>query len=74
MEEREREEHIKRQQRKYTVLLQEHGKVLNDYVELEQEVSQLDKERSSLQKQMKTILQKVGFKITPEYLEKFEHW
>lgn len=34
MEEREREEHIKRQQKKYTVLLQEHGKVLQEYTEL----------------------------------------
>jgi hypothetical protein len=43
MEEREREEHMRRQQRKYTVLLQEHGKVLQEYSELEQEVNELDK-------------------------------
>jgi hypothetical protein len=36
MEEREREEHMRRQQRKYTVLFQE-------YSELEQEVNELDK-------------------------------
>lgn len=34
MEERERDEHMRRQQRKYTVLLQEHGKVLQEYSEL----------------------------------------
>lgn len=42
MEEREREEHIRRQHKKYTVLLQEHGKVLQEYTELEREVNELD--------------------------------
>jgi hypothetical protein len=34
MEEREREEQLRRQQKKYTVLLQEHGRVLQEYSEL----------------------------------------
>jgi hypothetical protein len=36
-------------------------------------VSGLDKERSALKNQMENILAKIGFNITPEFLEKFQH-
>jgi hypothetical protein len=52
MEEREKEEHVKRQHKKYTVLLQEHGKVLQEYSELEQQVEELDRERTALKQQL----------------------
>jgi predicted nucleic acid-binding Zn-ribbon protein len=71
MEEREREEHIRRQQKKYTVLLQEHGRVLEEYTELEQEVTELDRERTALKNQLENMLSRIGFKLTPEFLEKF---
>jgi hypothetical protein len=31
MEDREKEEHVRRQHRKYSVLLQEHGRILQEY-------------------------------------------
>ena len=45
--------------------MQEHGKVLGEYTDLEQEVSQLDQERNALQKQLENMLGKIGFKVTP---------
>jgi type I restriction-modification system DNA methylase subunit len=72
MDEREREEYIKRQHKKYTVLLQEHGRVLQEYNELEQEVDELDRERNALKEQMKNMLAKIGFAVTPEFAEKLE--
>lgn len=61
---------MKRQQKKYTVLLQEHGRVLQEYNELEQEVENLDRERTALKNQLKNVLEKIGFAVTPDFVEK----
>jgi FtsZ-binding cell division protein ZapB len=53
-------------------LLQEHGRVLQEYNELEQEVEELDRERNALKEQLKNMLGKIGFAVTPEFLEKLE--
>lgn len=71
MEDREREEHVRRQQKRYSVLLQEHGKVLQEYTELEHHVEELDRERTALKQQLQKILNKIGFALTPEFLERF---
>ncbi len=63
---------MRRQHRKYTVLLQEHGRVLQEYTELEQEVEELDKERSALKHQLKNFLHKIGFSVTPDFIDKLE--
>ena len=64
MEDRERDEHFRKQHRKYSLLLQEHGKVLQEYRELEQQVDESDRERSALKQQLEKLLGKIGFNLT----------
>jgi hypothetical protein len=45
MEQQQETALFKKQQKKYTILLQEHGRAIQEYSKVEAEVDQLDKER-----------------------------
>lgn len=50
-----------KQRKRYTAILQEFGKALQQYEQLEKETSELDQERNKLKEQLKIILNKIGF-------------
>ena len=63
-----------KQRKRYTALLQEFGKTLQEYEQLEKETTDLDQERNKLKEQLKIILNKIGFANVDKVFNSHEYW